>query len=399
MASGTHRQLEQAYNLIQQDDLDGALHILRPLVASQPDNAEAWWLIANAVSEPAEAYEALDHVVHLNPQNLEAKEQLDNLLEQFPDVAVGAATSSFSATEPINSFSVDDLLGESPGKTGTQPAPVPEDYGAMFGKEPVGDDSALDLDSFFGGGPGAKTGGMDASENEALDAFFTGATSQSKPAGAPKKKQEDTYTESTFEGDEVVSAEGADQGRARGKDKEVAKPKPTRIKEPKPQPVVDAMEMERRANRRPNRSLVALLIVLIIVLAGGAFAVLILPNMLRAPAIPAPVANALSSASTTLTNNKFNGVKADLVGKMFRITICDKAGPALQDSVVKAMDLVAKEATAVKDSVDSIGLWVVSCSNSNVVIVNKVAPIDAVVSYVTGNMANKVAFHESWKSQ
>src|SRR5262245_20040578 len=105
MASGTRRQLEQAYSLIQKDDLEGALTILRPIVSVQPDNAEAWWLIANAVSEPVEAYEALDNVVRLNPQNAEAKEQLDNLLEQFPNVASEAApAATFDASGSLDSF-------------------------------------------------------------------------------------------------------------------------------------------------------------------------------------------------------------------------------------------------------------------------------------------------------
>ena len=124
MASGTRKQLEQAYSLIQQEDLDGALTILRPIVTVQPDNAEAWWLIANAVSEPVDAYEALDNVVRLNPANKEAKEQLDNLLEQFPDVAAHAApTMSMDATDSMDSFSVDELLGDSP-TAGSAAAPA-----------------------------------------------------------------------------------------------------------------------------------------------------------------------------------------------------------------------------------------------------------------------------------
>src|SRR5258706_8646204 len=142
MATGTRGQLEQAYRLIEKADLDGALKLLRPIVSAQPDNVDAWWLMANAASEPTDAYEALSNVVRLNPQHQEAKEQLDNLIEQFPEVQTGAGATP-DMGDSMDSFSVDELLATSASKAkGTAP---PEDFGAVFNDSSGEDDSSLDL--------------------------------------------------------------------------------------------------------------------------------------------------------------------------------------------------------------------------------------------------------------
>ena len=49
MADTPRTQLERAYRLIQQERLDEASALLQPLVKKEPDNADAWWLLANAV--------------------------------------------------------------------------------------------------------------------------------------------------------------------------------------------------------------------------------------------------------------------------------------------------------------------------------------------------------------
>src|ERR1700750_2066019 len=76
MANATRTQLEQAYNLIQQEKLDQAIAIIKPITKAEPNNADAWWLMANAVSEPPDAYEALNNVLRIKPNHAEAKELL-----------------------------------------------------------------------------------------------------------------------------------------------------------------------------------------------------------------------------------------------------------------------------------------------------------------------------------
>lgn len=71
MANETRNQLKQAYAYIEQERLDEALMILRRVLSDDPDNADAWWLMANAVSEPADAAEALSNVLRLRPNHAE----------------------------------------------------------------------------------------------------------------------------------------------------------------------------------------------------------------------------------------------------------------------------------------------------------------------------------------
>jgi hypothetical protein len=91
-------QLEQAYNLIQQERMDEAVALLRPIVQVAPNNPDAWWLLANAVSDPTDAYDALGHVLRLEPNHEDAQELLDNLLEDYPEL--GAARPSSGMTSP-----------------------------------------------------------------------------------------------------------------------------------------------------------------------------------------------------------------------------------------------------------------------------------------------------------
>ena len=77
MTDATRSQLEQAYRLIQQDQLDKAIALLRPITAAQPNNVDAWWLLSNAVSEPTDARNALVNVLRLDPNHSQAKELLD----------------------------------------------------------------------------------------------------------------------------------------------------------------------------------------------------------------------------------------------------------------------------------------------------------------------------------
>jgi tetratricopeptide (TPR) repeat protein len=77
-------QLEEAYELIQQEQLDEATAFLKPILDDNPDNADAWWLMANAVSEPRDARRALVNVLKNNPRHTKAREMLDKLNELYP---------------------------------------------------------------------------------------------------------------------------------------------------------------------------------------------------------------------------------------------------------------------------------------------------------------------------
>lgn len=79
MTDTPRTQLERAYRLIQQERGSEALDVLRPVLAKDRNNADAWWLMANAVDEPEDAREALENVLRITPNHVEARNLLDQL--------------------------------------------------------------------------------------------------------------------------------------------------------------------------------------------------------------------------------------------------------------------------------------------------------------------------------
>lgn len=78
------KQLERIYALIQREQTDDAMQLLRPLLEEHSDNADVWWLMANAVDDPRQARRALINVLKINPRHGRARNLLDKLNESFP---------------------------------------------------------------------------------------------------------------------------------------------------------------------------------------------------------------------------------------------------------------------------------------------------------------------------
>lgn len=89
--SSTRAELERAYRLIKEDQIREAEEIIRPVLADDPENVHAWWLLAYAVTDPAEIREALTNVLMLDPSYSnapKAREMLERLDEQYPEEEV-----------------------------------------------------------------------------------------------------------------------------------------------------------------------------------------------------------------------------------------------------------------------------------------------------------------------
>lgn len=80
----SRKQLEQAFELIQQDQFADARAMLQPILDAEPDNADAWWLMANTVEDPRQARRALVNVLKNDPNHFKAREMLDVVNERFP---------------------------------------------------------------------------------------------------------------------------------------------------------------------------------------------------------------------------------------------------------------------------------------------------------------------------
>ena len=76
--------LQQAYQFIKTGEKALAEALLRRIVADDADNADAWWLLANAVDDPDDIREALDHVLRLRPDHAKAQLMLKRTNARFP---------------------------------------------------------------------------------------------------------------------------------------------------------------------------------------------------------------------------------------------------------------------------------------------------------------------------
>ena len=52
--SESRKELERAFKLIKRDETEEAQQIIRPILDREPENVDAWWLLAYAVTEPRE---------------------------------------------------------------------------------------------------------------------------------------------------------------------------------------------------------------------------------------------------------------------------------------------------------------------------------------------------------
>ncbi len=85
--SDISQQLKQAIALIKAGERKKAIQILLPILQQDNDNADAWWLLANCLSEPGDAREALENVLRLRPDHTRARQMLEKLNELHPPPA------------------------------------------------------------------------------------------------------------------------------------------------------------------------------------------------------------------------------------------------------------------------------------------------------------------------
>ncbi len=84
MSDATNQALSEAYELIEADRLTEAEEILKPILADEPDNADAWWLYSYAVTDVETARMALNTVLKLDSKYPGAAELLQTLEGKYP---------------------------------------------------------------------------------------------------------------------------------------------------------------------------------------------------------------------------------------------------------------------------------------------------------------------------
>lgn len=186
--SDQSQQMQQALDLIKNGQRDEARALLEPIVRANPDDANAWWLMAMAVSTPADMQNALRNVVRINPSYPNAQAMLDQMGGQLgvttpstptPPTSTGSATEILSPTNPMAAT----MVNTGP-KSGSELKVTPPS-GTPVAKPPANDDPFALPDNF---NPGVTPPNSAKSANT-LDDIFEPPTplpnrTAPKPAGA-----------------------------------------------------------------------------------------------------------------------------------------------------------------------------------------------------------------------
>jgi hypothetical protein len=411
----TRNQLEQAYRLIQQEELDKAIVILRPVVSAQPNNLDAWWLMANAVSEPDDAREALNNVLRIDPNHRQARELLNELNAQFPAYQSATVSTSFAEEDP----SLDDIFrsaGVSPAEDIVAPSPVDaeDDFAFIespqsFGTTRIEDDLSPSFDDQF------DFGAVPATSEDPFQDPFAG--------------QEPDFL--------TAEVQPAKKGK-QAKPPKASKPQ----KMPKQAVPLDPLEVERRANRRTSPLLLIAILLVIIVVLGGGFTLFILPRLVAPEATSVaggpvinPVTNtpaagetptadssgtdqtpvattagstggdkladAVKSTTDLFAANQFQNAKADVIstemGETLNVEVCGVAGPRLQANVNKAMDILAQEAYKIRDSIKGAAVEFINCASGDTRLFRAMVDIATITTYVDGSLLNKRDYRAKWQ--
>ncbi len=118
MPDANRAQLVQAYNWIKAGKKQQAEQLLISVIQQHPENADAWWLLANALSEPAEQQEALEEVLKLRPGDEKAQKMLARFVppppapvkeeDPFADLLEETQSPAKSASNKFSTVDFDD---------------------------------------------------------------------------------------------------------------------------------------------------------------------------------------------------------------------------------------------------------------------------------------------------
>ncbi|GAB4527534.1 MAG: hypothetical protein Kow0063_02930 [Anaerolineae bacterium] len=368
MTDATGGQLDRAYDLIRQDRAEEAIPILQAVLLNDSRNADAWWLWANAVSEPEEAREALHKVLEYNPDHAQAREMLAQLDELYPPVPEesGSGMFDFEFEEgPDFESLVETAEHEAvPEGVAAPPSALPEALPPAPGGEVAGEEQEVRIQQ------------LAAETEEATPAIDFGSLFDEEGAG--------TGDIPPFEEMPAYDLEEEEEE-----------------------------ETEARLRRRPVlRTLLIALVIL--VFAVGVAVVLLQGGGPSAPAPTSPTAaaqvlepsaamqtvleaaqNALTGQSELLGGTPTVHLEARNGSPSLIITICRPARPDLPDALNIAMEMAARYGVSVQDEIAIVGVDIINCERNDL-LMGATAPIEQAVAFASGYLSSE-EYRAAWE--
>lgn len=380
--SNSRKELERAFKLIKRDKTNEALDILRPIVNAEPENVDAWWLLAYAATEPREVRESLVQVLRLDPfysNAPKARDMLQKLNEEYPPSAdeimkYPELQSSFPDVfaEEEDIFAGNDYV---PSFVQPEPAPVEDLFASdeptddLFGDvefEEV-DDSFLMNDSAFAD-----------LDNESFvhdEAPQTAKTSSERSKELKRTLQALDTGEMT---DEEIAALEEKVGRRQG---------------------------------RGRRLLLSVIGLILIVALVGAILFIALPEdepkedpgALQAISLDSDSAAVQASVANELRNTPLGSASEALfaeseLGDTLFIKICGRADSTFPQLVTNGMDIAAQQVSTAQDTVDAVGITVEDCEAAeHDTLYRAVVSVADAMRYQNGEL-DRSAFQKLWKT-
>lgn len=170
MSQQHQAQLQEAYQLIKSGSKQEATRILLGVLRENRDNADAWWLLANATSDPEKQRQALGQVLRIKPDHNSAQRMLEK---------VSAAPAVRPAAPPPEPPPRTDPFAAPPSSRAS--APADDSFGDPFGSSSTRIGSRPVADDPFGDPFAASSRTPAPADDPFGDPFSSASTRSTRP--------------------------------------------------------------------------------------------------------------------------------------------------------------------------------------------------------------------------
>ena len=397
MSDTIEDRLNLAYELIQQEQMDEAISILDSILLDDPENADAWWLRANAVSEPEDARHALQKVLDYNPDHEQAKQWLDRLNEVYPPVPEAAGAESLeaeAAVEYAEAAGVAELEQEQEAEEEALPEWMQEtlEVEEELGVEAPAPEVVPPLPETPPEIPPSDVGAGEEVPPTRIQSLKTAPAQEEEMA--PAVDLGGLFEESEAQVDEgLPSFDDSIFG----------------------EPEAEAGAPEKRRSRLRPLLLFALLLVIVLVVAAA----VLLGGPGQGPvAAPSPAATEAAAVETiepsetlqTVLEAAENAANAQAAllggpatvslqsrapGATLVIRVCRPAGSDITAAMNLAMEMAARYGVTVQNELAAVGAELVNCDRDDVLL-SAVVPIQYAIAFANGDLAGE-SFRAEWQ--